>query len=237
MKILLLALILLSPSVSPFAFAEKVGDNCLYSQEISGDTVVNHFFTLSIGCLVQVTPLNKPELHYREYVFDERGRFLVFNSLPGDYETATGRRNFFFFPRKQPPSFVLGSDGNPVVTLSSGQEVTFNAASARIAAFSGVQFTENPAVTLDDQGGVEIQRFPGILLDTGWKIGGPAYHDALGSSTFRDPAGKTCTVKNEEIFDYKDAIYDEPLFKYQTDKELELYLSRRCPLLDTSSLR
>jgi len=228
-------LALLGLATNP-AWAERVGENCPYAQSISDNTVANRFFTVSAGCLLQITPLEKPNLLYREYVFDERGRFLVFNSVPGPYETSTSRRNFFLFPRRQVPSYRLEADGSVTATLSTGQEISFLAHSTRIASFPGVRFTENTEVSLDAGGGVELESFPGILLDTGWKIGASAYLDPAGSSYFQDSAGRKCQVANREIFNYADAIYDEPLFLFQTDESLAHFLRDRCPELDRSAL-
>jgi hypothetical protein len=236
--------VLLTIGVVGPAFAEpvvgtfqEVGANCPNAQSISGPTVVNSLFTVADGCTLWITPLNKPNLVYREYLFDERGRFRIYNSTSGPYETASGSRNYFLFPRHQTPAFVIGKDGNVVATLSSGALMTFSAATTRIATFPDVKYSEAADIRLDNQGGVEILSYPGVYLDSGWSLGDPAYHDAKLQSTFKDEKGVSCAVTNSEIFDYVNAIYDEPLFKFQTDPELAHFLSARCPALSTRSLK
>ena len=61
------------------------------SEQILGEGVVaSRFNTVALGCVVQVTPRSKPGLLYREFWFDERGRLLVFSSIPGeDLEKST----------------------------------------------------------------------------------------------------------------------------------------------------
>jgi hypothetical protein len=222
---------------SNVALAALPGMDCPDTQAVVGKTVVNEFFTIADGCTLWITPQDKPNLLYREYFFDERGRFRIYDSTPGDYETASGSRAYFLFPRKQLPTFTVSADKNEVIaTLGSGGTIRFRTDTTRISAFPGVAFSESPDIRLDNQGGVEILSYPGILLDTGWKLGGVGYTDSVAKATFRDGKGHACVVTNNEIFDYKDAIYDEPLFMFQTDPELKEFLSKRCPELDRNGL-
>ncbi len=220
-----------------FAPAEPIGSNCQSTQTIKNSTIVNQFFTTSSGCLLWITPVKNQDAPYREYYFDERGGFRIFNSLPGDYATSTGSRNFFLFPRRQVPTYRLDQDGSIIATLSTGKSVTISSRATRIQSFEGVGFHEAPEISLTNSGGLEILSYFAVYLDTGWSVGNVAYHGAQGQSVFHDQNGQACRVTNAEIFDYQDAIYGEPLFKFQDDASLTAFLKSRCPQIDTASLK
>lgn len=192
---------------------------------------VSRFYTLSLGCLVNVTPLDKPGLAYREYYFDERGRFLDFHSQAGDYETSTANHAYFLFPRHQYPSFQLLADGSIAVTLASGQTALVSGAEPRILSFPGNSFSEPAGNGLGSGDFLSLQRFPGLVLDAGWKVGTYAYYGRAGSSTFRDAQGAECRVGNGELFDYDHILYSEPTFLFETDEKLAAFLAGRCPNL------
>jgi hypothetical protein len=112
----------------------------------------------------------------------------------------------------------------------------FSEAGARLQSFPG-KFKEDSAVNLENQGGLEIQSFNGIRLDSGWKKGGEAYKNPEGMSVFSDAHNKTCQIKNKEFFFYDDINETpEPIQKYPDDKSLEQFLQERCPNLDLSPL-
>lgn len=205
---------------------------CEYKQEFYGEMVANRFYTMSLGCVAQITPRNKPELVYREYYFDERGRFLVFQSLPGSYETATATRSYFLFPRKQEPTFSRTADGSIEVRMASGGAVYLSAQEAKVLSMPGLNFSEPAGGRLEREAFLSIEKYPGLLLDTGWKIGATGYSDRNATSEFRDSAGHACSVSNSEIFDYVNILYGEPTFYYETDAKLAAFLKERCPQLE-----
>ena len=232
MKLLLPLLVLLSTA----AQAGQIGADCPYQQKIVNGTVASQFFTGSRGCLVQVTPMDKPNLVYREYLFDERGSFEIFDSLTGDFDTSTGTRTYFFFPRSQAPNFVVSADGWIDVTLASHAHVLLGGSPTRLHSFGGT-FTETKSVSLADQGGVEITAFPSLWLDTGWQVGGHGLDQADRSSVFHDSHGATCAVPNRQIVSYTDASDGLALFYSQTDRQLAVFLANVCPQLDLSPLK
>jgi hypothetical protein len=219
------------------ALAAGPGSNCAYKSEIYNGTAVSRNFTVAYGCLLTVTPLEKPELLYREYYFDERGGFTIFTSTPGNYETATGKRTYFLFPRKGVPDFSAGRELLYVQSPWGGNVMFLTEPTILVPAGDITIYQPSRTISLADNGGIEIVSSTKIVLDAGWKIGGTAYHDPKGHSIFRDAHNNACEVGNTEIFDYKDAIYDEPLIQFQTDPELEAFLSRRCPKLDLTPLK
>jgi hypothetical protein len=206
---------------------------CEYKQEISGKMVASRFYTLSLGCVVVVTPQNKPDLIYREYYFDERGRFMIFDSQPGEYETSTATQSYFLFPRRQEPDFQLLTDGSFQVTMSSGRQIVISAQEPKIVDFPGATFSEPSDFGLKPQDFLSIQSYPDLLMDSGSVVGGTAY--GLGHSqnlsTFRDSAGNSCAIKNAELFDYTHILYSEPTFLFDTEQKLTDFLTKRCPQL------
>lgn len=221
-------------SDAPSALAWNGG--CDTGQVIQGGTVVNRFQTTGLGCVVNVTPVEKSKLIYREYWFDERGRFLVVSSVEGPPELAVGSRTYFLFPRKQNPDFQILNNGDISVTLVSGEKMSFSSETSRTLDYSAGRLVEDPAVDLYNEGGLEITKGKGLLLDCGWQINHTAYSNFARDSTFIDGAGKRCRVKNKEIFSMTNTYYDEPNWIYPTDAGLKGFLAERCPGLDLSSL-
>ena len=210
---------------------------CTAEQIVGRGVVASRFNTVALGCVVQVTPRSKPNLQYREFWFDERGRMLVFSSIPGeDIDKATGTRTYFIFPRRELLSFSALENGDLSLRLATGDDAVFTADEARLSSFPG-QFSEERQVSLDNRSGVELSSFHGILLDAGWKTGGEAYKDPDGISMLSDEHNHKCAIRNNEFFFYVNMYYSEPNLVYPQDAELEKFLSKRCPNLDLSSFR
>lgn len=209
--------------------------DCKYEQMNAGVTAAAHFYTTTMGCVVNIAPINKPNQVYREYYFDERGRFLVFDSVGGPWETSVGYRSYFIFPRGHEPSFKHNTNGSFSVLLASGASISVSSESSRIMEFPGYVFNESEQVNLSSSS-FDIISHPGILLDTGWRLARAPYYDSGEESFFSDPAGKKCSVVNDEVFDYVNTIYGEPLFRFQSEEKLAEFLSARCPSLDLTSL-
>lgn len=210
---------------------------CDYRQRTQGGTVANRFETTALGCVVQITPLDKPNLRYREYWFDERGRLLVYTSINGPDATSTGYRSYFLFPRRRNPDFRIENDGSIAVTLSTGELMRFSTDTTRIQAFPSGIFTESPEISLNNGSGVELRSTGGILLDSGYRIGGISYSDLGAPAVFHDNKGHSCAIRNGEAFSNINTYYGEPNFIFPTDGALADFLAKRCPDLDISSLR
>jgi hypothetical protein len=209
---------------------------CEYSFVKANGSWSARFATVGLGCVVQMTPKEKPEMRYREYWFDERGRFLVYSSIgEGDPLLFSGTRSYFLFPRKQQLSVALNNEGRPTVTLASGDQIVFSEDNGRIVSFPG-EFTESEDVTFENLGGVEIKAFKGIVLDSGWKVGVEAYKSPEAHSFFVDESGRKCLVRNNEVFFYENMYYGEPNLTYPDDASLATFLKARCPELDVSRL-
>jgi hypothetical protein len=214
----------------------QASTSCTSEQTIHENLVASRFLTTGLGCVAQVTPVQKPDLVYREYWIDERGRFMVFNSMAGPDETSTGTRSYFLFPRKRIPAFALKENGDLSFALMSGHEAVFRKEDARLASFPG-EFTEAKEISMENNGGLELKSFPGILLDTGWMLGSQAYKKPLGTAIFSDEKNHRCVVLNNEVFFYEEMYYGEPNLRYVLDDRLAEFLQTRCPQLLLDGLR
>lgn len=208
------------------------GENCPAEQVLWGPWVFNRQYSMADGCLVQVTPLEKPALVYREYVFDENGRWLVFDSIDGPYETATAQQNFFLFPAVLPPRFERRGE-QMVVIMANGGEVFFSATSRFVdSTGAGLVISEDPQVDLTSGGHLRIEKYDAILLDTGWKIGDRAYRDPQASSRLLKTGSAPCSIVNADLFAYRDPItgeeYYQPRFKYPEPERLRAFVQRAC---------
>jgi len=230
----MLKTIILSLFVSLNAFAAT--NDCPADQVIGAGFVANRFDTVAYGCMVQVTPQQKPDMLYREYWLDERGRFMVFVSVPGDdLDQATGTRTYFLFPRQTTPVLLLAQNGDLTVSLGAGEAV-FAAKTAQLQSLPG-QIQVASQISLENQGGLEITSFKGLVMDAGWKVGTQSYKDPAGLSVFTDAGNHKCQIKNDEFFFYENMYYGEPNLKYPDDASLAEFLKTRCPNLDLSPLK
>lgn len=187
-------------------------------------------------CIANYTDLRNPA-QARTYSFNSNGIFQVFDSF--DFSPnrnthngkATGTRAYFVFPRKQPPS--VKKTGKLIqFTLANGETISIDSEKQVIASSSfGAALTEKktPQGTVDlrdptARGQVNITRpSRGLILDTGWKMGGAAfdqfqisvpikkgekgynplktaYRTVQKQSTLINRQGKTCKINNNQLF-------------------------------------
>jgi hypothetical protein len=194
------------------------------------------------SCAVQITPVDRGP-QWRSYLFFSTGMFMVFNNLgPGPAATSTASRSYYFFPRLQHPGYSFHRLGM-TVTMANGSALSFDYSTAHIKSFKGVEIAEDPNVTPLNQGGVEILKHGGILIDTGYWVGEGAYSQPERLSRIQDSRGRSCKLINSALFEY---VYEtdaygkkylaEVTFKFEKDKNLGQFLKKQCPSLDVSSL-
>lgn len=195
--------------------------------------MINRMFSMADGCLVQVSPIDKHGQVYREYVFDEQGRFLIFDSLSGPYETSTAQQNYFLLPLQGPPTVQSNSE-TVTITLANGSQISFSKDSSYIASTSSdLAIEEKKEVSLQD-GNLIFKKFPGILLNAGWQIGERKYRDPSAASIFSVMAEngviKNCSIVNEQIFQYVNPVTREPLYqpilRYTDEASLRDFLAQ-----------
>lgn len=209
--------------------------DCTGEQVIGSGIVASRYHTAEYGCLLHITPRAKPDMLYREFWIDNRGRFMVFVSVPGeDMSKFTGTRSYYLFPRLHVSSFQLLGNGDLALKTHTDHEVVFNS-NARLKNFPG-QVLEDSVINLQNNGGFEIQSFQGIRLDFGWKVGTEAYKDPAAKAKFYDAHNVSCEIRNDEFFFYENMLYTEPNLRFPDDAGLAKFLKARCPALDVSPL-
>lgn len=217
-------LLLIALSIVSITAQALPGDDCPGAQILFGRWAFNRQFTKADGCLVQATPIEKRQLVYREYVFDQSGRFLIFDSTDGPFETATSQHNYFILPAKYVPSMEIDGE-QMIVTSASGTRFAFSKESPEI-----VNVSDDIVITATSS---TVRNYTGILLDTGRKVGTRAYRNKTGISHFSKNGRKICSIRNAELFAYADPLtgeeYYQPIFRYPEPGRIEAFLSQRCP--------
>ncbi|MFI5346295.1 MAG: hypothetical protein ACHQ51_07970 [Elusimicrobiota bacterium] len=180
-------------------------------------------------CFVSIDPTETTGLVYRAHAFFDDGLLMVFSSY-GDGEgnpNLTSAREFFFFPRRSALELTMDVAAGAVsVRMSDGGRVIFNPATAQIVSLERGAVTVSPRIDPAERGGVEIPSYSGLMLDAGFRLGESPSGRPTFDSTFRDARGRTCTVKNNEIFNYTPD--GDHAFKF-TDAQLSAWLATRCP--------
>jgi hypothetical protein len=185
------------------------------------------------SCVLELDPASDNGLTYRSFLFDNRGGLMIFNSTPGPEATSNGARSYFFFPRKFMPSFQVAADGTLSVTSASGIVFNFSDKTEQLVSVPSVSYTQDPVISMTNNGGVNITAAPGVWLDTGWMVGGAAYQVPTGHSTLHS-GNVTCDLTNSELFNI---VNTSPVFKFTEDKDFAAFLLTRCPGIDVSSLQ
>ncbi|MDD5629589.1 MAG: hypothetical protein PHU21_11030, partial [Elusimicrobia bacterium] len=116
--------------------------------------------------------------------------------------------------------------GTVAVRMADGGRADFDPATAQVAGLERGAVTVSPKIDPAERGGVEIPRYSGLLLDAGFRMGESPSGLPNAGSTFRDSRGRTCTVKNRELFNYTSG--GDHAFKF-TDAQLSAWLKTACP--------
>ncbi|NUN04498.1 MAG: hypothetical protein HUU57_01940 [Bdellovibrio sp.] len=186
----------------------------------------------SQSCYFSVSPRDAyVDLIYRDYLFSSSGLFMVFNSYgPGDEAQTTAAREFYMFPRTRSTFVAQWDDENRElkVTHVTGDQFVFNYKRANLKSITRANITVAPDVVPTNRGGIEISNFQGLILDGGFKQGGAPTGSPNATSVFKDVAGKTCAVKNAEVFKY--TSQGDVIFRFD-DKGLKSFLRGRCSSL------
>ncbi|WP_415063620.1 hypothetical protein [Bdellovibrio sp.] len=185
------------------------------------------------SCFFSVHPMDGyVDLVYRDFLFSTEGLFMVFNSYgPGDESQTTAAREFFMFPRPLSDiKFKWNFDAQELeVTHVTGDKFIFDTRKARLKSISGAASVKvADYVEPGNRGGVEITNYQGLLLDGGFKIGSAPTGNASNSSVMKDSVGKTCSIRNSELFKYTSD--GDVIFKY-SENTFPAFIKKRCPQL------
>jgi hypothetical protein len=178
-------------------------------------------------CWLSIVPDNV-NLYMRTYLLDPYGMFMVFNSYgPGPDSSHTGARIFYLFPRGRIPNVkVLNNQELIIETANPHIHFIMKSNSGKWALNQPYgRIIEASRIMRNNQGGIEFQGVPMLILDSGFQIGRDP-RDSHKNSTFQDPTGQTCTVPNTEVFRYStNGSID---IKFADDQALVMYLKKRC---------
>lgn len=164
---------------------------------------------------------------YRSPILTDEGMFMIFNSYQNQ-RASDGARVFYFFPRERIPNFEI-VQGQPVLRSSTnGIDILMSPRKVGFLGMNGGVLREAPVVSPQNKGGIEISKVKTLWLDAGFMLGADPTADLSSSSRFTDLDGRTCVVKNKEIFTAQGS-YDS--YFHFTDEELKKFLAKRCPQL------
>ena len=166
----------------------------------------------------------------RSYAFLPDGQFLVnerFGRSPERDSAVSGTRAFFLFPMPRRLILEPRLRGGYLVVRLEPQRVIEVDGRGLLHRLTGAVIEQTAGVTASSEGGVVFRQFDGVLLDAGWARGEVAFRKFPdGESAFTDRAGRTCTVRNREIFSYADPF--SPELTFPTDAALGRFLVARC---------
>ncbi len=204
---------------------------CSYYHEYVGRV---QFYRQSSGpnCWLTVHPDGK-DLVYRSYLFDQNGFMMVFNSYgDGPIASHTGARVFYVFPRSgafpwaSVPDLGLGT----LVVEVFMSPLLMSTSSGRWWLDSPIAFVkEDTQIHRRNRGGVELQLKDGVLLDSGFRLGGDP-RVPQGRSVFRDRQGRTCEVANQHIFHFTG---EDVELRWTQDRDVLAFLQKSCLHLET----
>ncbi|MNK08048.1 hypothetical protein D3C87_259720 [compost metagenome] len=218
------------------AHAADVADpaNCTYLVERQDGTQFQRMWSESTqACFISVHPLDSYyDMVYRDHLFTSDGLLMVFNSFgPGEDSSSTGAREFFMFPRPQKEITHQWDTENKLLTIThvTGDKFVFDARKARLVSMTRADVSVASSVDPKNRGGIEITNFQGLMMDGGWSVGSSPTGNKRGVSQFKDSAGKTCNVKNSDLFRYTSG--GDAILRYKDDASLQKFLKGQCPQL------
>lgn len=219
--------------VVPFANAQSSVDCPDIVERYEGTQIQQQWSENSQSCFFSVSPRDAyVDLIYRDHLFTTQGLFLVFNSYgTGPDSETTGAREFFLFPRplKKFDFYWNRNSQELEVTHVTGNKFIFDARKGRLKSVTNATVSVADDVNKNNRGGIEITNFKGLVLDGGFKMGGSPSSVSSGSSVIKDVQGKSCSVKNYEVFKYTS---DGEVFVKYSDSTLPAYIKKRCPGLN-----
>lgn len=225
-------MILFSLFMALSSFAQTHGTQACADVLERGGSIQLQMVQSSIGvCYISVNNFKNTSMVYRSYLFASTGELLVFNSYgEGPISEFTGAREVFTFPRKFPaPAYKWNAESRRLeVTTVTGDVLQFDYETAELVEWSSAEVAVDPEVKKDNNAGLSIKSYKGLLFDSGFNVGEAPTSSPNRKATFTDETGKTCALKVGDVFKYSDS--GNPFVKY-TDKELAGFLKKKCPKL------
>lgn len=168
--------------------------------------------------------------NYRAPLLTDEGTFMIFNSYENQ-NVSDGARVFYFFPRTRIPSFELINNQVVLHTAADGIDILLHPVKQIFVGMNGGVLSEDYDVNPFNKGGIEISKVQTLWMDAGFQAGNDPTASPTNTSRFTDRRGKTCSVKNSEIF-----LFDnqgDSWFRFD-DAQLKKFLQRRCSGLEVN---
>jgi hypothetical protein len=222
-----------------FLHASDLDKSCSYFHESGPGLQYYRQFFKPNSCYLDLQPTQYENMKYRGFLFSNKGLFMVFNSFnESDNSSATGARVFYFFPRKNNPDRKVDNSNLIISSAAPWVEFSFDLNNGNLIQISAngkiADIKVDKKISPDNAGGVEILKFAGLRLDLGFALGYDPALEKYRDVQFIDQNENSCTVENQEIFNYiNNGDYE---FKHSTDSELKIFLQKRCPNLTLSTL-
>lgn len=192
-------------------------DNLQFSMQYQSDRA---------ECWHSIHPMNGYEdMVYRSFLVSSDGMFFVFNSYgQGSDAKTTGARTYYFFPREIYTYGVTLADHQASVKVNSKLTFDFESNNLYPLNNANIIFKNYTSVNPKNAGGVEVLRYNGVYLDTGFMMGKSANSVPTLKSMFKNQFGQKCSIVNQTLFDYKngDAIL-------KNDIVLHRIVAAQCP--------
>ncbi len=183
-------------------------------------------------CMLSVDPAEVSTFVYRSFLVTSDGILMVFNSYgEGNDSLFTGAREFYFFPRTSVPDGKVSGNILSVKAANPKAIFYFDTRTDKLVKMANGEIVEDPQVNANNNGGVEIKSFKGLMLDVGFALGHDPAMDRNRNVSFRDEAGQVCTLKATDVFRYPSG---DVKFAFPTDAGLKIYLAKKCPHLKIS---
>lgn len=213
---------------STWVFSFSLPEDCKYQVTHRSNLQFSQRYQKDIAeCWFSIQPMNGyVDLKYRSYLVTSSGMLLVFNSFgAGSNEKTTGARQYFFFPRE---TFVAGgislSDDVLLVRVNSKLTLQFETKNLYPLNTENISIKNDTLISPKNAGGVEVLRYNGVYLDTGFMMGNSPNQIQTVKSMFKNQFGEKCSVLNSVIFDYKKS---DPTLLH--DVLLKKIVAAQCP--------
>lgn len=224
------------------AFAQNCSDQ---AEDLGPYSFRRTQYSKALGCVVHVKAKSSAVMPPTRYFnFFKDGQIQVRTQIGSITDTnSTGYRNYFVLPANDTPEIKkLGGLGVRVKD-SAGLDWAFNE-QGDLKNENGCKVKANPKITWEaeatdknKEGGFFLSHCPGsVIVDIGFKRTRDAVLEKDRVIAVRDSKGKSCSLKNSDIFTYPNK--SEGIFKYKNPKDFHRFLSTKdgCKDLDLSPL-
>lgn len=208
-------------------FSFSLPENCRYNLTAVSNLQLSQSYQPSTGeCWFSINPFNAySTLSYRSYLVSSSGMVFVFNSFgPGPTSTHTGAREYYFFPRETFTGDIQLKEDLLSVRINSKLTLQFETQNIYPLNNENIVIKNYISVNRKNAGGMEVIRYNGVYLDTGFTLGKAPSEVKTNKSMFKNQYGQKCSVLNSVIFDYKDG---QPYLMHEL--VLKQIVAQQCP--------